>query len=208
MIGATSSARTGVAWCSATTSSTATALPELLRARRPRARAAPPSSPTGERPGALRRGRVRRTQGRASRIEEKPQQPKSNYAVTGLYFYDNDVVEIAAGAQARRRAASSRSPTSTAPTSSGASCRSRCSAAASPGSTPARMPRWCEASHFVQILEHRQGLQIACPEEIALRLGYISLDRSCAAERCAKSSYGEYLLGIRARSPRSRLTDA
>ena len=54
-----------------------------------------------------------------------------------------------------------------------------------------------EASHFVQILEQRQGMRIACPEEIALRLGYITLDHfETLAERCAKSSYGEYLLGI------------
>jgi Nucleotidyl transferase len=54
-----------------------------------------------------------------------------------------------------------------------------------------------EASHFVQILEQRQGLRIACPEEIALRLGYISRERFHAlAQRCAKSSYGEYLLSV------------
>ena len=54
-----------------------------------------------------------------------------------------------------------------------------------------------EASHFVQILEQRQGLRVACPEEIALRLGYISLDHfEKLAARCAKSSYGQYLLGI------------
>jgi glucose-1-phosphate thymidylyltransferase len=54
-----------------------------------------------------------------------------------------------------------------------------------------------DASHFVQILEQRQGLRIACPEEIALRLGYISLDHFYKiAQRNAKSSYGEYLLSI------------
>jgi glucose-1-phosphate thymidylyltransferase len=54
-----------------------------------------------------------------------------------------------------------------------------------------------EASHFVQILEQRQGLHIACPEEIALGLGYISLDQfHQLAQRCAKSSYGEYLLSV------------
>ena len=54
-----------------------------------------------------------------------------------------------------------------------------------------------EASHFVQILEQRQGLRVACPEEIALRLGYITLDHfEKLAARCAKSSYGQYLLGI------------
>jgi len=54
-----------------------------------------------------------------------------------------------------------------------------------------------EASHFVQILEERQGTHVSCPEEIALRLGYITLDHfQKLAERCAKSSYGRYLLGI------------
>ena len=54
-----------------------------------------------------------------------------------------------------------------------------------------------EASHFVRVLEQRQGLRIACPEEIALRLGYIDLGQfHKLAQRCAKSSYGQYLLGI------------
>jgi glucose-1-phosphate thymidylyltransferase len=54
-----------------------------------------------------------------------------------------------------------------------------------------------EASHFVQILEQRQGMRVACPEEIALRLGYITLDQfEKLAARCAKSSYGEYLITI------------
>jgi glucose-1-phosphate thymidylyltransferase len=54
-----------------------------------------------------------------------------------------------------------------------------------------------EAAHFIQILEERQGMHVCCPEEIALKLGYISLDTfGRPAERCAKSSYGEYLIGI------------
>jgi glucose-1-phosphate thymidylyltransferase len=65
-----------------------------------------------------------------------------------------------------------------------------------------------EASHFIQILEQRQGMRVACPEEIALRLGYITLDHFHAlAERCAKSSYGEYLLGIHRSFAQSRLTE-
>ena len=81
-------------------------------------------------------------------------------------------------------------------------------AAASPGSTPARTLRLVEASHFIQILEQRQGMRVACPEEIALRLGYITLDHFHAlAERCAKSSYGEYLLNIHRSFSQSRLTE-
>ncbi len=78
--------------------------------------------------------------GKAIGLEEKPEKPRSHYAVTGLYFYDNRVLEIAASLRPRL-AASSRSRTSTAPTSSAASCTSSCSAAAWPGSTPARTRR-------------------------------------------------------------------
>ena len=71
------------------------------------------------------------------------------------------------------------------------------------------MLRLVEASHFVQILEQRQGMRVACPEEIALRLGYITLDHfERLAERCAKSSYGQYLLGIHRSFARSRLRGA
>ena len=64
-----------------------------------------------------------------------------------------------------------------------------------------------EASHFIQILEERQGTRVSCPEEIALRLGYITLDHfQRLAERCAKSSYGQYLLGIHQSFARSHHT--
>ena len=65
-----------------------------------------------------------------------------------------------------------------------------------------------EASHFVQVLEQRQGMRIACPEEIALRLGYITLDQfEKLAERCGKSSYGEYLMSIHRSFAKSRRTE-
>jgi glucose-1-phosphate thymidylyltransferase len=65
-----------------------------------------------------------------------------------------------------------------------------------------------EASHFIQILEQRQGMRVACPEEIALRLGYITLDHFYKlAERCAKSSYGQYLLEIHRSFAKSRLAE-
>ena len=94
---------------------------------------------------------------------------------------------------------------STAPIWNGAICSSKCWAAASPGSTPAPTRSLVEASHFVQILEQRQGMRIACPEEIALRMGYITLDHfEKLAQRCAKSSYGQYLLSIHETFVKSR----
>ena len=81
--------------------------------------------------------------GRAVGLEEKPAKPRSPYAVTGLYFYDNRVLDDRGLTRSPRRAASWRSPTSTAPTSAGTTCTSRCSAAAWPGSTPAPTRRCC-----------------------------------------------------------------
>ena len=126
-------------------------------------------------------------------IEEKPHRPKSHYAVTGLYFFDSEAVRMRA-ASSRRRAANSRSPTSTAPISPPASSRSKFSAAAMPGSTPARMNRSWKRASSSRPIEHRQGVKVACLEEIALNKGWIDRDRVArAAEALAKTSYGQYL---------------
>ena len=134
--------------------------------------------------------------GHALSIEEKPLQPKSNIAVTGLYFYDNDVVRIAVGLQPSPRGELEITDVNRAYMRRGdlyVEVLGRGFAWLDTGTHATLV----EASHFVQILEQRQGLRVACPEEIALRLGYIKLDHfKELAERCAKSSYGEYLLSI------------
>lgn len=134
--------------------------------------------------------------GRALSIEEKPARPKTNIAVTGLYFYDNDVVKIAAKLKPSARGELEITDVNRAYLARGdlfVEVLGRGFAWLDTGTHASLV----EASHFVQILEQRQGLRIACPEEIALRLGYITLDHfERLAERCAKSSYGEYLLSI------------
>jgi glucose-1-phosphate thymidylyltransferase len=134
--------------------------------------------------------------GRALSIEEKPQTPKSNIAVTGLYVYDNDVVDIAASLTPSRRGELEITDVNRAYLERGdlfVEVLGRGFAWLDTGTHESLV----EASHFVQILEQRQGLRIACLEEIALRLGYISLDEfHRLAQRVAKSSYGEYLLSV------------
>jgi glucose-1-phosphate thymidylyltransferase len=135
-------------------------------------------------------------EGRAISIEEKPQKPKSNLAVTGLYFYDNDVVDIAAAIKPSHRGELEITDVNRAYLDRRdlyVQVMGRGFAWLDTGTHSSLV----EASHFVQILEQRQGLRIACPEEIALRLGYISLDHfKTVAQKAAKSSYGEYLLSI------------
>ncbi|NJO53793.1 MAG: glucose-1-phosphate thymidylyltransferase RfbA [Bacteroidales bacterium] len=134
--------------------------------------------------------------GRVLSIEEKPKVPRSNVAVTGLYFYDNDVLDIAANIKPSARGEIEITDVNRAYLARGdlyVETLGRGYAWLDTGTHASLV----EASHFVQILEQRQGLRIACPEEIALRLGYISLDKFHAlAQRVAKSSYGEYLMSV------------
>ncbi len=142
--------------------------------------------------------------GRALSIEEKPKRPKSNIAVTGLYFYDSDVVRMAASLRPSARGELEITDINEAYLKRGdlsVEVLGRGFAWLDTGTHASLV----EASHFIQILEQRQGLRVACPEEIALRLGYITLDHfGKLAERCAKSSYGEYLLGIHRSFAQSR----
>jgi glucose-1-phosphate thymidylyltransferase len=134
--------------------------------------------------------------GRALSIEEKPGQPKSNVAVTGLYFYDNDVLDIAADVKPSGRGEIEITDVNKAYLGRGdlfVEVLGRGFAWLDTGTHCSLV----EASHFVQILEQRQGLHIACPEEIALRQGYISLEAfNRVAEKTSKSSYGEYLKSV------------
>ncbi|MGY0575857.1 glucose-1-phosphate thymidylyltransferase RfbA [Bradyrhizobium sp. RDM12] len=134
--------------------------------------------------------------GRALSLEEKPAQPRSNVAVTGLYFYDNDVLDIAAGISPSARGELEITDVNRVYLERGelfVRIMGRGMAWLDTGTHSSLV----EASHFVQILEQRQGLRIACPEEIALRQGYISLEAfEKLAQKSAKSGYGEYLLSV------------
>jgi glucose-1-phosphate thymidylyltransferase len=145
--------------------------------------------------------------GRGISIEEKPTHPKSNIAVTGLYFYDNDVVRIAAALKPSARGELEITDVNRAYLERGdlfVEVMGRGFAWLDTGTHTSLV----EASHFIQILEERQGMRVSCPEEIALRLGYITLDHfHMLAERCAKSSYGQYLLGIHHSFVKSRGTE-
>jgi glucose-1-phosphate thymidylyltransferase len=134
--------------------------------------------------------------GRAISIEEKPREPRSNVAVTGLYFYDNDVLDIAAALKPSGRGELEITDVNRAYLERGklhVEVMGRGFSWLDTG-THASLS---DASHYVQVLEQRQGLRIACVEEIALRLGYISVDHFyMLAQRYAKSSYGAYLLSV------------
>ena len=132
-------------------------------------------------------------QGRAISLEEKPARPKSRYAVTGLYFYDNRVLDIAAGLKPSARGELEITDVNRAYLELGAldvRVMGRGHAWLDTGTHESLI----EASLFISTIEKRQGLKVACPEEIAWRRGWIGdPDLERLAGTLAKSSYGQYL---------------
>ena len=131
-------------------------------------------------------------QGKVVSIEEKPVKPKSRYAVTGLYFYDHRVVDIASEIRPSARGELEITDINRYYLERGeleVSVMGRGMAWLDTGTHESLM----EASLFIETIEKRQGLKVACPEEVAYRTGYITLELDVLAQPLAKSAYGSYL---------------
>lgn len=141
------------------------------------------------------------SRGRLVSIEEKPSRPRSNRAITGLYLYDNDVVEVARGLSPSARGELEITDVNQVYLKRGTATLvdlGRGFAWLDTGTHDSLT----EAGQYVQILEHRQGVRIACIEEVALRMGFIDRD-SCyrLGKKLAKSRYGSYVMEIAAPKP-------
>jgi glucose-1-phosphate thymidylyltransferase len=134
--------------------------------------------------------------GKATGIEEKPKKPKSRYAVVGLYFYDNRVVDIASTLKPSARGELEITDLNRVYLKRGeldVLPMGRGFAWLDTGTHESLL----EASHFIETIERRQGLKVACPEEIAFRMGFISAKQlRMLADPLAKSGYGAYLLRV------------
>ncbi len=134
--------------------------------------------------------------GKAVSIEEKPKLPRSNYAVPGLYFYDNDVIEIARGLKPSARGEYEITDINRTYLEQGrlqVDVLARGTAWLDTGTFDSLL----DAANYVRTVEERQGLKISVPEEVAWRMGFIDDEQLCRlAEPLVRSGYGTYLLGL------------